>query len=205
MRLIRRQRGHSIVGDAPRLHEVIVRPVGGEQSSFLLPCITDHLLVAFVDVATRLTGENAPVNLAPTTRVIAGIDCVADKLQIQYCVLGTVYWVHNRYHFIRNTKGVGLPATVSLILPPVVVPIENATFLRSPVGRALFGIRHLGTGGICVWRWGRKVGIRNVTVAAVGAAHVCECWAHKPMSAKQEGAHVSWNPQWSTLPGLHIL
>ena len=57
MRLIRKQRRQSIVGDALRLHEVIVRPVGGEQASCLLPCITDHLLVVFVDVAPRFTEE----------------------------------------------------------------------------------------------------------------------------------------------------
>ena len=78
--------------------------------------------------------RNAPMNLAPTTSVIAGgvgaflssstctgfpcvMDCLADKLQIQYCVLGTGYWVLGTVHItdttLRNTLGVRLPATVS--------------------------------------------------------------------------------------------
>ena len=40
-----------------RLHEVIVRPVGGEQAACLPPCIAEHLLVVFVDVAPRFTEE----------------------------------------------------------------------------------------------------------------------------------------------------
>ena len=92
-RLLRRLRRHSIVGDALRLHEVIVRPVG-EHASCLLPCVTDHLPVVFVDVAPRF-------------RVV---DCIADKLQMQYWVLCTGYITGTT---LRNTKGVRLPATVS--------------------------------------------------------------------------------------------
>ena len=57
MRLIRRQHRHSTDGDALKLHEVIVRPVGGEQAACRPPCIAEHLLVVFVDVAPRFTEE----------------------------------------------------------------------------------------------------------------------------------------------------
>ena len=41
-----------------------------------------------------------------TCRGFPGVtDCIADKLQIQYCVLGIVYWVHKRYHFKKHQGG----------------------------------------------------------------------------------------------------
>ena len=50
-----------------------------------------------------------------------------------------------------------------------------------------------------------KLWTGNVSIAAVGATHVCVCRAYKLLSARQECANVSGNPQWSTLLGLPIL
>ena len=78
-------------------------PSGFTRSSSVPSAVSWHPVFSH---ASRIIFLQFSCGRFPSSSTCSGfpgvIDCIADKLQIQYCV--PVYWVHNRYHFKKHLR-----------------------------------------------------------------------------------------------------